>query len=289
MAAFLGQVPLRSKRLGQSGCCVTNLPDGSQQLSCDDPPWVSPPGNYPGYPTCPGSPPPAGAAAPSPQQPQGPFTEVYGGPFTEVYGGPPSTYPFTYPAPTSAPTVVQPTVPTTIPTTPVPAPVSAPTQVPVSTPTVPVSTPTVPTSIPTVPVSKPTVPVSAPSVPVSVPAQPTSVQPQYSCAPSQQNCRTCPTCGGAGQLCQTSTAEGSRNPGATPFTPGAPCPKITVSNSGPAAAANAYAANVAAQNCRTCPTCGGAGQICQPLPTAALPSSGPMPLVNWATQLVNMR
>lgn len=43
------------------GCCVRQNPDGSQVIVCSDPPWVSPPGNYPGYPPCGG-----GAAAPAP-------------------------------------------------------------------------------------------------------------------------------------------------------------------------------------------------------------------------------
>src|ERR1043166_90009 len=59
MRVWLGQVPLLKRRgpellggakhrhsLGRN-CCVSN-----GQLQCTDPLWISPPGNYPGYPEC---------------------------------------------------------------------------------------------------------------------------------------------------------------------------------------------------------------------------------------------
>lgn len=272
MKPFLGQVPLRSRRMG-----IINSSDGMLNIQ-NFGPGVTRPGTVAAS-----NIPPGCQSIKVVTNADGSQTQVCLDPVPTV------SQPVTYPTPVP-PGITQ--------TTPLPGPVQGPTQVPVTTPTDPVSTPTVPVTTPTIPISTPTAPVSSPVQPVSAPVQPQysgaqpvpiSTSPQYSGAQPQQNCRTCPTCGGAGQLCGSSTQEGSRNPGATPFTPGASCPIINTSNSGPQAAANAYAANAAAQNCKTCPTCGGAGQICQPLPTAPLPSSGPMPLVNWASQLVNSR
>lgn len=60
--SWLRQVPLLAPRvfLGAgwikdtpaAQCCVQTNPDGSQQLTCSNPLWVSPPGIYPGYPAC---------------------------------------------------------------------------------------------------------------------------------------------------------------------------------------------------------------------------------------------
>lgn len=60
----------RRSALGQSGsCCVRTNPDGTQQIICTDPPWVSSPGIYPGYPDCgvvPSGAPPSGTGLPTP-------------------------------------------------------------------------------------------------------------------------------------------------------------------------------------------------------------------------------
>ncbi|SRR5579871_774797 len=93
MRAWLGQVPLRMrpslgawvKPLGTPNCCVVTNPDGSQQLHCTNPDWVSPPGSYPGYPSCGGGTPVA-APAPTPSTAANPGPG--GGGATPVSTGP---------------------------------------------------------------------------------------------------------------------------------------------------------------------------------------------------------
>lgn len=89
MRAWLGQVPLLKRRgpellggarhrhsLGRN-CCVAN-----GQLQCTDPLWISPPGNYPGYPEC-GAGGPGAGGVPAP----GGGTSAPGGTGTGPGGG----------------------------------------------------------------------------------------------------------------------------------------------------------------------------------------------------------
>lgn len=90
---LLGEGP----RLGQrESCCVRTNADGTQQIVCADPPWMSSPGIYPGYPACGGV--PSGGLPPGSGVPPG----------TGVPGSP--TPPSSGPAPTS-PTPSAPTSP----------------------------------------------------------------------------------------------------------------------------------------------------------------------------------